>query len=100
MGRDRVVGNSGSLRAGWSRDRIPVEVKFCATVQTNLGPTQLSANGHRVSFLVVKWTRCVVDHSPRSRTEVNEKVKLYLSPPLGFYDLYEGELHLSPLRKL
>ena len=37
MGRDRVVGNSGSLRAGWSGDRIPVEARFYVIVQTAPG---------------------------------------------------------------
>ena len=65
-----------------------------------LGPTQLSAIGYRVSFLVVKWTRRVLVHPPRSSTEVNERLKLYFYHPLGLYDLYEGELQLSTLRKL
>jgi hypothetical protein len=36
-GRDGAVGIVTALRAGWSGDRIPVEARFSAPVQTGPG---------------------------------------------------------------
>ena len=79
MGRDRVVGNSGSLRAGWSGDRIPVEARFYANVQTGPGAHPASCKIGTGSFPGVNCGRGVgLTLPPPSSGKVLERVELYL----------------------
>ena len=61
-------------------DRIPVEARFSAPVQTALWPTLYS--GYRV-LTGVKRPGPGVDHPPQSSAEVKERVELYLYSPCG-----------------
>ena len=70
---------SDSLRAGRSGDRISVESRFSATVQTGPGgPPSFLYNRYRVSFPGFKRPWRGVNHSPLPRAEVKERVELYL----------------------
>jgi hypothetical protein len=65
---------SDSLRAGRSGYRIPVEARFSAPVQTH----SASYTRGTGSFPGVKRPGRGVDHPLPSRTEVKERVELYL----------------------
>ena len=72
---------SDLLRAGRSRDRIPVRARFSAPVQSGLGfPSSLLYNGYRISFVRVKPTGCGVNHPPPPSTEVKERITTLLLP--------------------
>ena len=64
---------SDSLRAGRSRDRVPVEARFSATVQTGPGAHPVSCTMGTASFPGVKRPGRGVDHAlhltPRLRKE-------------------------------
>jgi hypothetical protein len=72
---------SDLLRAGQSRDQIPVGAKFSAPIQTSPGAHPDSYTMGTQSFPGVKWLGCGVDHTPHSSAEVIESVQLYLYPP-------------------
>jgi hypothetical protein len=78
VGRD-----SDSLRAGRSGDRIPVEARFSAPVQTGPGAYPASCTMVTGSFRGVKRPERGVDHPPPSSPEVKERVELYLYSPSG-----------------
>ena len=74
---------SDALRAGGSGDRISVEARFFAPVQT--GPWT-----HPASYVMgtgslpgTKRLVCGVDHPPPSSAEVKERVELYIKSRLG-----------------
>ena len=68
-----------SLRAGRSGDRIPVDARFSAPVQTGPGSHPATyTNGYWVSFSGVKRPGRGVDYPPPSSAEVKERVELYL----------------------
>jgi hypothetical protein len=75
---------SESLRAGRYGDRIPVEERFSAPVQTSSGAhpssytmvTSSSSSG-------VKRPGRGVEHTLPSSTEVKDRVELYLYSPSG-----------------
>jgi len=83
MGPGLVSRYSDWLRAGWSRDRIPVEARFSATVQTgfvvNPPPVQwvpgLFPGGEALEAW--RWP------PTPSNAEVKERVELYLYSPSG-----------------
>jgi hypothetical protein len=75
------TSNSDSLLLGLFGDRIPVEARFSAPVQT--GPVTLPASyalGTR-SFSEVKRTGRGVNHPLLSRAKIKERVELYLHSP-------------------
>jgi hypothetical protein len=75
---------SDSWRAGWFKDRILVEARFSASVQTGPGA---HAAYYRVSVLEVKRPRRGVNHPLSSSAEVKHRVRLYLYSPLGLHGL-------------
>jgi hypothetical protein len=77
-GRDSSVGIATELRARRSEDRIPVEVRFSAHIQTGSGAHPASCTTSIGSFLVVKGPERGVEHPPPSSAEDKEKVELYL----------------------
>jgi len=74
---------SVSLRAKRSRDRIPVEARFSATVQTGPWAHPASYTIGTRSFPGVKWPGRGVDHPPHSSADVKERVQQYLDSPSG-----------------
>ena len=72
-----------SLRAGRSGDRIPVEARFSALVQTGPGARPASYTMGTGSFLGVMRLGRGIDHPPPSSAEVKERVELYLYSPSG-----------------
>jgi len=71
------------LRAGQSRDRIPVGMRVSAPVQTIPGAHPAFYTMGTGSFPGVKWPGHGVDHPPPSSTKVKERVELYLCSPSG-----------------
>ena len=77
------------LRAERSVDRIPVEARFSASVQTGPGaPSSLLYNGYWVFPGGKEWPGRETDPSPPSSDMVNERIALNLYSPCGPYDLY------------
>jgi hypothetical protein len=74
-------GDSDSLRAGRSGDRIPVGTRFSAPVQTGPGAYPASCTMGTGSLPGVKWPGRGVDHPPSSSSEVKERVELYIYSP-------------------
>jgi hypothetical protein len=76
-----------------SGDRIPVEGEFYrARPDRPWGPPSLLHNVYRVSFPWVKLPGRGVYHSPQSRAEVKQRVKLYLySPTASWWQVLEGK---------
>jgi hypothetical protein len=74
---------SDSLRVGRSWDRIPVEARFTAPVQTDPGAYPASSTMGTGSFPGVKQPGRDVDHPPPSSAEVKERVELYIYSPSG-----------------
>jgi hypothetical protein len=81
VGRDSVVGIETTLRAGRSRDRIPVGARFSVPVQTGPRAYPASCTMGTGSFPGVKWPGRGVDHPPTSSAEVKERVELHLYYP-------------------
>ena len=75
--------DSNSLQAGWSGDRIPVEARFSAPVQTGPEAPPTSYTMGTGSFPGVKQLRRRTDHPPPSSAKVKERVELYLYSPSG-----------------
>jgi hypothetical protein len=71
------------LRAGRSGDRILVEARFSAPVQTGPGDHPTSGKMGTGSLPGVKRTGRSVDHPPPSSTEVKEITEIYLYDPFG-----------------
>ena len=79
---------SDPLRDGRFRDRIPVGAKFFAPVQTDPRAQPTLYTTDTGPFPGVKWSRHGVEHPSSSRTEVKERVELYISTlPLGLRGL-------------
>jgi len=74
---------SDSLRAGGSGDRIPVEARFSAPLQTGPGAHPASYTMGTGPFPGVKRTGRGVDHPPPSSAEVKERADLYFYSPSG-----------------
>ena len=72
---------SDPLRAGRCGDRIPVEARFSAPVQTGLGAHPASCTMRTGSFQVVKRPGRVVEHPPPSSTDIRERIDLYSNSP-------------------
>jgi hypothetical protein len=70
-----------SLRAGRSGDRMPVQARFSAPVQTGAHPASCTVGTG--SFPGVKRPGRGVDHQLPSSAEVKERVELYLYSPSG-----------------
>ena len=62
-------------------DRIPVEARYSAPVQTGCGDHPASYTVGTRSFPEVKRPGHGVDHPPPSSAEVKERVELYISSP-------------------
>ena len=60
------------LRAGWSRDQIPVRVKFSTPVETGPGSHLASCTVGIESFPGVKWSGNDINHPPASAYTVYE----------------------------
>ena len=71
------------LGAGRSGDRIQVEARFSAPVQTGPGAHSASYTMGNGSFPGVKRPGRGVDHRPPSSAEVKERVELYLYSTSG-----------------
>jgi hypothetical protein len=79
----KLIKVSDSLRAGLSKDRIPVVARFFAPVQTSPGDHLASyINGYRVFPAVMRPGRGV-DHPPPSIAEFKETVEQYLYSSSG-----------------
>ena len=72
---------SDSLRAGRSRDRISVEARFSAGIQTGPGANPASSTMATGSFMGVKRPGRDVNEPPKSSGEVKERLELYLCSP-------------------
>jgi hypothetical protein len=75
-------------RAGWCGDRIPVEARFSAPVQTGPGAYPASYTMGTGSYPGVKRPGCDVDHPTPFSAEFNGRVELYLYSPLGLRGLF------------
>jgi hypothetical protein len=82
-GQDSSFRYSDSLRAGRSGDRISVEARFSAPVQTGLGAHPVSCTMGTGSFPGVKRPGRGADHPPLSKRRGHERVGLYLYSPSG-----------------
>ena len=80
-----------SLRTERSGDRIPVDAKFSAPVQTGNG-VHLHTSGF---FPEVKQPGGGVDHPPPSCDEVKERADLYMYSPLGLEGSLRDEIYRS-----
>jgi len=67
-----------SLRAGPSGDRIPVEARLSAPVETGHGANPASCTICTGSLPGVKWLGRGAHHPPQSSVEVEETVELYM----------------------
>ena len=87
------VGIATELRAGWSRDRIPVGARFSTPVQTGRGAHPASCTVGTESFLVVEsgWGVTLTPHPPSSAVG-HGRVKLYLYSLYGPYGLYRASV--------
>ena len=74
---------SDLLRAGRSGDRIPVEARFSATVQTGPGAHPASCTMGTGSFPGVNRPGRRADHPPPPTRRGHERVELYLYSPSG-----------------
>ena len=74
---------SDSLRLGRSVDRIPVEERFSAPVQTGPEAHPASCTMGTGSLTGVKRPGRGVDHPPTSSAEVKERVEVYLYSTSG-----------------
>jgi len=74
---------SDSLRAGRSGDRIPVEARFSATVQTGREVHPASYTMGTGSLPGVRWPRRGFDRPPTNSAEVKERLELYFYSPSG-----------------
>ena len=72
---------SYSLGAGRSGDRIQVEARFSAHVQTDPGAHPASYTMGTGTFPGVKRPGCGVDHPPPSSAEIKERAELYIYSP-------------------
>jgi hypothetical protein len=72
--------HSDSIRAGPSGDRIPLEARFSATVQTDSG-AHPSSYTVRTTISVVKKARAWRQQPTPSRAEAKERLELYLCFP-------------------
>jgi hypothetical protein len=78
-----VVGRySESLCVGRSGERIPVDARFSAPVQTGPGAHPASCTMGTGSFPGVKRPGCGAEHPPRSSAEV-KRIELYLYSTSG-----------------
>jgi len=73
-GRDKSVGISDSLWAGWSGDRIPLGARFSAPVQTGPGAHPASYTMGNGPFPEIRRPRRWVHHPPPSSAKVKERV--------------------------
>ena len=83
MDRDCVVGIVTTLRAGRSGDRIPVTVRFSATVQTGPGAHPGSCTmGTKSLSLGVRRPVCGVYHPPHLAPGLKKEYSCTSSTPL------------------
>ena len=76
--RDSSVGIATRYRLDLSEDRVPVEARFHAPVQTGPGAHPASCTVGTGSFRGVKRPGLGVYHPHPSSAEVKERVVLYL----------------------
>ena len=69
---------SSPLVDGLSRDQIPVQARFSATIPTSPGPHPASYTMGTRSFPWVKWRMHGVKQLPPSSTKIKDKGQLYL----------------------
>ena len=107
----QIIRYGDSLRDGRSEDRIPVEARFPAPIQTCSEAHPASYTMGTWSFPGVKWPGRLVDNPSPSNAEVKERVSLYLyyhsglkkeytytsTTTLGLCGLFYGELYPLPL---
>ena len=93
-GRDSSVGKATrygldgpGIECRWWRE-------FPQPSRTALGPTQPPIQWVPGLYQRVKRPGRGLDHRPPSSAEVKERVEIYLSPPLGFRGLFQGEICL------
>jgi hypothetical protein len=79
---------SNLLRTGRFGDRIPVEARFFASVQTGPGAHPSSCAMCTRSFQGVNRTQRGVNHPPPSSTKVKERVIIPLLPVCVFMACY------------
>jgi hypothetical protein len=76
---------SGSLRAGRSGDRIPVQARFSAPVQTSPRANPASYTMRTGSFPGLKWPWYGVDHPPPSSAKVRAMLLFPLCASVARY---------------
>jgi hypothetical protein len=85
VGPRQLSRYTDSLQAGRSGDRILVEARFSAPVQTSPGAHPASCTMGTGSFPGIRRTGRGVDHPPPPSAEVKERVQLYLYTPSGSF---------------
>jgi hypothetical protein len=88
---------SDSLWAGRSGEKILVEARFFAHVQTNPAAHPAFCAMGTGSFPWVKWPRCGVDHAPHSEVPRSREFRVCYGVPLPFYMKSYSFLTLSQL---
>ena len=76
------------LRARRPGDRIPVEQRFFAALQTGLGAHAAFCTRGNMSFPGVKRPRCGADHPPHLAPRLKKEYSYSSTPPLGLRGLY------------
>ena len=86
---------SDSLRAGWSGDRIPVEARFSAPVQTGPWDHPASYTMSTGSFPGISSQGMALTTHLHLVPRLKEEQSYTSTPPQGLHGLFQGELDLN-----
>ena len=86
--RDNVVGIVNLLRAGRSGDRIPVEARFSAPVQTGSEAYPASYTTGTGSFSGVRRPGRGVEHPPNPAARLKKEQNYTSISPLGLRGMF------------
>ena len=84
---------SDLLRAGRSRDRIPVGARFSAPIQTSPGAYPASYTMGSLSFLGVKRPGRGLNNPPHLSPSLKKEQSYTSTPPMGLGSLLQGETY-------
>jgi hypothetical protein len=87
VSQDSSVGIATALRAGRPGNRIPVEARFSAPVQTGPGAQPASYTMGTGVFPGVNRPGCGVDHQPHLVPRLKKERSYTSTPPTGFRGL-------------